>query len=673
MAAAPPTTASALYGNPAFWVDHAFDHAATMTAYGPAAAGTNNAAINNAFIRMGQNSPLVFVFALEGDDENIYVGHSLTLYPDQPGSATPLDGHNILLVGNDLRDCTAVCLPVGMHGRRANINAYSVAYIQGADGHTRAAPAGPRYRFAHVNAGTGDTDQLTVRCAALVHPALLELILEEQPTGQYTYLAFNNFLRDRVAAGGDEAAAAGPLVEWYRVACMSVAGDDDASPVMVAAARPTNVRQDRALEAARERIKNLQLTRLGYGGAALSSAAFQAGVARLTTTLEDSTQRQLEYQRQQNNKTFTDKYGAHIAQIMYNLTGAADDDHLPPIHRTLAKAHKGQFYAILQAAFQARALASPVPLIEGNLPLVTTKFADEVFRSFQPAHAGLEFAKGLTPFAMVCQGHKEAYQVASMQKRAEMAERGNSLGLDDAATLVATDVRFPTSAQIAAEKLYAFSVAVDLFHGEATEIAMYVRMAVLSIAPALASVQANAASKTVGIDLVCRILYDLQQDYFLYVSNLSRFDPAGPPALRPTCPHFRSCIDAVRTFRASSLAVLPAPWYSMIEHEAPKRESSESSGSRGSSGNDSRARANVNPVVNPNADTDLLRRFRDSEHSNITSMIGDTGAKAPKHAGKDVCLTWALKGECTSGCKRAANHVRYSQATNKPIGSNGFG
>ena len=73
-----------------------------------------------------------------------------------------------------------------------------------------------------------------------------------------------------------------------------------------------------------------------------------------------------------------------MAQRMFNLTGAHDDNALPQIHRTLAKASKHQFYPILNSAIQARALASVVPLTHGNLPIVTTKLVDEAFRSFQP-------------------------------------------------------------------------------------------------------------------------------------------------------------------------------------------------------------------------------------------------------------------------------------------------
>ena len=31
----------------------------------------------------------------------------------------------------------------------------------------------------------------------------------------------------------------------------------------------------------------------------------------------------------------------------------------------------------------------------------------------------------------------------------------------------------------------------------------------------------------------------------------------------------------------------------------------------------------------------------------------------PQHNGKPVCLTWALKGVCSTSCKRKSNHVVY--------------
>jgi hypothetical protein len=83
---------------------------------------------------------------------------------------------------------------------------------------------------------------------------------------------------------------------------------------------------------------------------------------------------------------------------MYKMTGAADDDHLPEVHKILAKAPKGQYYAILSSYVQKRSIDSPVPVFLGNLPTLTTNIVDQVFRSFQPCGNGNIFGEGLSPF-----------------------------------------------------------------------------------------------------------------------------------------------------------------------------------------------------------------------------------------------------------------------------------
>ena len=64
-----------------------------------------------------------------------------------------------------------------------------------------------------------------------------------------------------------------------------------------------------------------------------------------------------------------------------------------------------------------------------------------------------------------------------------------------------------------------------------------------------------------------------------------------------------------------------------------------------------------------------MSRFRDSGHSTINSMMSGHSADIPKHNGQQVCLTWALKGECSQGCRRANQHARYSRTTIQAIHS----
>ena len=68
-------------------------------------------------------------------------------------------------------------------------------------------------------------------------------------------------------------------------------------------------------------------------------------------------------------------------------------------------------------------------------------------------------------------------------------------------------------------------------------------------------------------------------------------------------------------------------------------------------------------VTSTNPDEALMQRFRNSGHATISSLLGAKTVDAityPKHNGKDACLSWLLKGRCTTGCSRSASHVQPS-------------
>ena len=62
-----------------------------------------------------------------------------------------------------------------------------------------------------------------------------------------------------------------------------------------------------------------------------------------------------------------------------------------------------------------------------------------------------------------------------------------------------------------------------------------------------------------------------------------------------------------------------------------------------------------------------LRNVRESGHTSISGMMAGKDCTIPKHGGKQVCLVWALKGECSSGCKRKDLHKRYNQTVNQEL------
>ena len=160
----------------------------------------------------------------------------------------------------------------------------------------------------------------------------------------------------------------------------------------------------------------------------------------------------------------------------------------------------------------------------------------------------------------------------------------------------------------------------------------------------------------VGMDLVCRVMFEAQQEYFHYSRELA----AGNA---PACPTFANIENAVITYRVSSLSPLPSLWYQKLD--APTN-SNRPAPSR-ATGTSARSQAGVTQVFNAHAERRLLSRYTESGHSTISALLQGHDVTVPKHNGNPVCLTWALKGECSSGCRRKNQHVRYSRGTNQAI------
>ena len=271
---------------------------------------------------------------------------------------------------------------------------------------------------------------------------------------------------------------------------------------------------------------------------------------------------------------------------------------------------------------------------------------------------------------MVCEGHAEIQAVRDLLRKASLAESGTSVSLNDAATLTTNNAKFPVTIQMAVEKLYAWSVAIDVFHGANHPVATSVRYFVIEIGPQLHRLagQYAGAQAPIGVELANRAIYEAQQDYFGWASRAA----VRLAGIIPAVPAFSRILNLVGSFRADALSTLPPSWYSMFEIYNPKAGTSErrqGSQSQGGSSTPNRRGANLAPTFNTHADGDLVTRFRNSEYDNISDMMSGKDVTIPKHAGKEVCLTWALKGECASGCRRGDQHVTYSRATNQKLGA----
>jgi len=275
---------------------------------------------------------------------------------------------------------------------------------------------------------------------------------------------------------------------------------------------------------------------------------------------------------------------------------------------------------------------------------------------------GLTLGIGLTPFGIICEGHSEVEALKRRVRNAEMVERGTTLSLSDAEALTTTDIHLPTVDYIIQEKLVGWSIVVDVFHGSAHPVAVSIREAVSKIYPHLNRViHQSAHGTTTGTSLAWRILYEMQQDYFAYLREL-----AVTPATVPVdVPKFEKIVHAVTSHRASCLAEVPHSWYAPLE----SRDKAEKPGTKkkapadgGGGSSPLRDQSGTSPVTNARADRALMGRFRDSGHATITSMMAGKGATVPQVDGKDICLSWALKGSCNSNCKRKEQHINYSRS-----------
>ena len=163
-----------------------------------------------------------------------------------------------------------------------------------------------------------------------------------------------------------------------------------------------------------------------------------------------------------------------------------------------------------------------------------------------------------------------------------------------------------------------------------------------------------------GMELICRVMYDMQQDYYQYLSRVA----AGVAGV--IVPTFDNVTNLVATHRAESLAPLPSHWYQIVDCPANRLTSRVAPAA-----NPTVPRANSanTTTVNANAEKRLVDRYKASGHANITAMIGGKDVEVPKVSGKPVCLAWALKGSCSTGCKRHDMHTRYSRAVNQELHS----
>jgi hypothetical protein len=265
-------------------------------------------------------------------------------------------------VGDDVASAAPILLPNHSFSRTADLTVYNTAHMTGVNGHGTA--GGAVVRFDHQASGTQNTDDYPTRRVMVLPPDESADFLSRNPTDIYELQNFYNFFLQPHVASAVPATLAKwePVKQWWRAACMNQNGLTE-SKVRVTGTSSALLAASQALNACTARITDQVLARVGVGGPQLSNAAFNTGAQRLETVLNNNAQQRLQFGRDRAQKSFTDRYGEHLANHMYKMTGTTtNDDHLPEVHKILAKAPKGQYYAILGSYVQKRSIDPPVPV-----------------------------------------------------------------------------------------------------------------------------------------------------------------------------------------------------------------------------------------------------------------------------------------------------------------------
>ena len=266
------------------------------------------------------NSPVVIAFTIEGDEDHVFIGHSLTVFPQDIARPTSHDNRVIALVGNDLASAVPMCFPAESWTRPNQFAAHNVATITGAAMCGAGPPA--MLRSGPHAGGAADTDAIRVRRTMLLPPNHAQAILNGAPEGRYSLNGFYNTLLAPVTAAAVPAEVAlwAPVVEWWRAASTDTnAGTTQTSADLILDPHPLNFAR---LLAWANRAEEGMLRNAGVGGPGLTTAAFNQGVANIQNTLQTNATNQLDFERNRANRTFTEKHGDSLAQRLCYLTGA---------------------------------------------------------------------------------------------------------------------------------------------------------------------------------------------------------------------------------------------------------------------------------------------------------------------------------------------------------------
>ena len=224
--------------------------------------------------------------------------------------------------------------------------------------------------------------------------------------------------------------------------------------------------------------------------------------------------------------------GAAVTQELFNVCYVTAEADLPPIWALLANGTKANAIAQASACVSTRFLASGIQLSPTSIPLVTTQLFDQIFKRNMFAGGGLAMGQGLTPFAIICPNHAEAHAAIRASAAADTVQQP---GLDDALTIMTTDVRLPANPYHAMEKLKGWSILLDCVIGALHPVAVATHDFVMLASPAILEYCANVIPIAEAMEKIIALLFAAQQKLFFWLNHARG---ATTVATRPATPDY---------------------------------------------------------------------------------------------------------------------------------------
>ena len=640
-----------LYSTAAAFDQHDIDFATLDTSFG-ANNALGQAGVLDLVAATATRTPIVMAMFCADDPEVISIVHRPRAFPVSITGVTPMDGRVHAIHGNHEGMLTPIHLPEAGLGR-------STARVLDDHVALKAAVDASGGFAAHIADNTAPNTTAVRARRVCVLP--IEWATRALEIGSFSPAGFYDEFLHPLIGTADEAPYQA-IRDWWRVASTTTDVGGHSSLEVAGTVLTTTQRATVIHWLARTARADIDMA-VPFGMDPLTNTTFNTAMTQLSTQMAaHDTAIVTREDARVAPQTFAARYSVFVHNEMINITGAADEDHLPALMRGLAL-HKKQAEDIpfLRAMVDAHANEANCLADECTKPMVTNGMIS-MLREWRLVNVGEELTCGLSPFAIVCQGHPEARSASDrVDTQLRLEQNANAISCADAQIFITRAAKLPVDEVQCSEKLAGFSLMVDLVFGSNHALANQFRNCLIQVRGFLQSGLRvhfpDSPGKRLHVGL--RIMFWFTTELFFYIGERrAGNDPAMPPWSQLT----KMC--QTRNFE-SVLPLLPESWLERVDDRpaanvpAPSPASTDAAVGGGSP---------KTRVTNENPNKGLIKRFKDCPHSNITDMLNVAKSKGlnpkiPSVVDEPICLTWTLTGSCWENCRRKGMHKYCAPAT----------